>query len=120
MIAPSVPALTDLYKRHKTLLLVLAADLAGFFALLALAIAARVASSTSWPRVFHFPSGVMTVSMVMFGLTASAVLLIAERYAAQRDLRMAQRMIAIAIAMLLTFLFLLGLEWARLPHVLGA
>ena len=91
----------------------LAIDAVLFLLLLAACIVARV-NAPQWPRVFHFPSTLMTTAIVMFGLGASALAPVAERSASKGDTKMAQRMIAVAVAMLLTVLFLLSLEWVRL------
>ena len=100
-------------QREKGLPLLLAADSALFLFLLSAYLIARIASP-SWPRPLHFPSGLMTVAMIMFALAASGTMRVAVTYAKQKDFVMTQRMIALAVVGWCTFLFLLAMEWARL------
>jgi heme/copper-type cytochrome/quinol oxidase subunit 3 len=86
----------------------------GLFLVLLIAYSVVRASAPVWPRPLHFPSGLMTVSMVMFAGGSSFVLRVAQKNAAQRDFVMAQRMISLAVVGWGTFLFLLAFEWARL------
>jgi heme/copper-type cytochrome/quinol oxidase subunit 3 len=100
-------------RREKGLPLILVADAALFFVLISTYLVARTASPT-WPRPLHFPSGLMTVAMIMFALAASGTMRVAVQYAREKDFAMAQRMVALAIVGWSTFLFLLAMEWARL------
>ncbi len=99
-----IPAITP---RRRVFLLFLAADFAVFLTLLAVYFYLR-AQAPYWPKAFHFPSGLMSVSMTMFAITASIMLLVAQRTAEK------QRMIALAIVCWLSFGFLAGMEWVRL------
>ena len=100
------------HREHGVPLLLLG-DFVFFVALLIAYLAAR-ANAPVWPRPLHFPSGLMTVSMIMFAGGSSFVLRFAQRSAAERDLVMAQRMISLAVVGWGTFLFLLAFEWVRL------
>ena len=88
-------------------------DLAVFFFFFVLYIAVRTGTPV-WPRPFHFPSGLMTVSMAMFAIAASFVMHVAVKSNAQDDRVMTQRMIALALVGWATFLFLMAMEWGRL------
>jgi heme/copper-type cytochrome/quinol oxidase subunit 3 len=100
------------HREHGVPLLLLA-DFVLFLPLLIAYLVAR-AWVPVWPRPLHFPSGLMTVSMVMFAGGSSFVLRFAQKSAAQRDFAMAQRMISLAVVGWGTFLFLLAFEWLRL------
>lgn len=100
-------------QQQKGLPFLLVADASLFFCLIAAYLIARTASPT-WPRPLHFPSGLMTVAMMMFAVAASLVLRVAVKYAREKDLVMTQRMLVLAIVGWGTFLFLLAMEWARL------
>jgi heme/copper-type cytochrome/quinol oxidase subunit 3 len=105
-----------LNRRENGLPLVLAIDGLVFACLLTAYFTAR-AHTAVWPRPFHFPSGLMTISMMMFALAASFVMHVALKSAEKRDYVMAQRMIALALVGWSTFLFLLAMEWGRLYFV---
>jgi heme/copper-type cytochrome/quinol oxidase subunit 3 len=100
-------------RREHGLPLVLAFDLALFCVFLICYFVTRIRTPI-WPKPFHFPSGLMTVSMAMFAIAASFVMHIAVKSNAQKDKAMTQRMIALALVGWATFLFLLAMEWARL------
>ncbi len=100
-------------RRENGLPLILAFDSAVFVCLLAAYFVARF-HTAAWPRPFHFPSGLMTISMMMFGLAASFVMHVAVKSAEKDDYVMAQRMVALALVGWGTFLFLLAMEWGRL------
>ena len=100
-------------RREQGVPLLLLVDFALFLVLLIAYLVARVGTPV-WPRPLHFPSGLMTVSMVMFAGGSSFVLRFAQKSAAGRDFVMAQRMIALAVVGWGTFLFLLAFEWVRL------
>jgi heme/copper-type cytochrome/quinol oxidase subunit 3 len=93
--------------------LALGIDFAFFLLLLIAYLVARVLAP-SWPRPFHFPSGLMTFAMFMFSFAASFVMRIAIVSAAKGDEPMVQRMLVLALVGWGTFLFLLSMEWARL------
>lgn len=97
----------------KKLLGILGVDLGLFLLATACYIGAR-SHTPVWPRPFHFPSGLMTVSMAMFAVAASFVMHVAARYRKPADRVMRQRMMALALVGWATFLFLLAMEWARL------
>ena len=99
--------------REKGLPLLLAGDTVLFACLLIAYLIARAVSPT-WPRPLHFPSGLMTVTMIMFAVASSLAMRVAVTYAKQRDFTMTQRMLVLAIVGWCTFLFLLAMEWARL------
>jgi len=71
-------------------------------------------AASPWPRPFHFPSGLMTVAMIMFGGAVSFVVPVGERAAAAGDRLLSQRVLAAAVILWLTQIFLLVIEWARL------
>jgi heme/copper-type cytochrome/quinol oxidase subunit 3 len=100
-------------RREKGLPLLLVGDAALFFVLISAYLIARAVSPT-WPRPLHFPSGLMTVAMIMFALAASGTMRVAVQYAKEKDFPMAQRMVALAVVGWSTFLFLLAMEWVRL------
>jgi heme/copper-type cytochrome/quinol oxidase subunit 3 len=100
-------------RREHGVPLLLLADFVLFLALLIAYLVAR-ALVPAWPRPLHFPSGLMSVSMIMFAGGSSFVLRFAQKSAAQRDFTMAQRMISLAVVGWGTFLFLLAFEWLRL------
>jgi heme/copper-type cytochrome/quinol oxidase subunit 3 len=102
--------------RERGLPLALAIDCAVFLVLLTAYAAARIAAP-SWPRPFHFPSGLMTVAMFLFAFASSFVLRIAIRTQVEegrQEQAMTQRMLVLAVVGWGTFLFLLAMEWARL------
>jgi heme/copper-type cytochrome/quinol oxidase subunit 3 len=103
----------EINRREGGVPFVLAADFAFFLALIVAYLVVRI-NSPIWPRPFHFPSGLMTISMLMFLGAASFVMFIATRMQAKRDDAMAQRMIALVLVGWFAFIFLLILEWARL------
>lgn len=99
-----IPTITP---RRRVFLLFIGADFVVFLTLLVVYFYLR-AQAPFWPTAFHFPSGLMSVSMTMTAIAASIMLLVAQRTAEK------QRMIALAIVSWLTFGFLAAMEWARL------
>ena len=100
-------------RRARGLMPILAVDLTVYTALLLVYFGLRFAAPV-WPRPFHFPSGLMTVSMAMFAFSSSFVLHVALKSQAIADAVMVRRMIALALVGWATFLFLLAMEWGRL------
>ena len=99
-----IPQITP---RRRAFLLFLAADFAVFVTLLAAYFYLRL-QAPYWPKAFHFPSGLMSVAMTMFAITASIMLLVAQRTAEK------SRMVALAVVCWLTFGALVVMEWLRL------
>ena len=98
-----IPQITP---KRRLFLLFLAADFAVFLTLLVVYFYLRV-QAPFWPKAFHFPSGLMSVAMTMFAITASIMLLVAQRTAEK------SRMVALAIVCWLTFGALAAMEWLR-------
>ena len=98
-----IPKITS---RRRMFLLFLAADFAVFLTLLAVYFYLRI-QAPFWPKAFHFPSGLMSVAMTMFAITASIMMLVAQRTAEK------SRMVALAIVCWLTFAALVAMEWLR-------
>lgn len=100
-------------RRERGIPLLLAVDFAGF-AVLVLAYLVLRFTGPAWPHPLHFPSGLMTVAMIMFGAATSFVVRVAARSGTKADLATTQRMLALAVVGWATFLFLLTLEWTRM------
>jgi heme/copper-type cytochrome/quinol oxidase subunit 3 len=71
-------------------------------------------ASTDWPVPFHFPSMLMSTSLLLFGLCASVTVAIAAAQAHKPDREPAVRWMAISISCWFVFLFLEIVEWVRL------
>jgi heme/copper-type cytochrome/quinol oxidase subunit 3 len=116
-MSPAIAALAArarlVNRQEKGLPVLLAADSALFGSLIGAYLIARTASPT-WPRPLHFPSGLMTVAMIMFAIAASLAMRVAVTYGKRKDFTMTQRMLVLAIVGWGTFLLLLAMEWARL------
>ena len=104
---------TEPTPRRRLFVLLLAIDLCAFFALFAVYLYLR-AHAPFWPKAFHFPSGLMTVSMTMFALAASFLMVVALSFRAKQELVLASRMVALAIACWFTYGVLAAMEWLRL------
>jgi heme/copper-type cytochrome/quinol oxidase subunit 3 len=93
--------------------IVIVANFAFFAALLGVMFYQR-SVATVWPVAFHFPSLLMSTSLVMFGLCASITFAIGASQAHKEDREPAVRWIAVAISSWFVFLFLEIVEWVRL------
>ena len=105
--------LRALNQRERGLPLIFSIDLALFGVLIILYLVVR-GRTPVWPRPFHFPTGIMTIAMIMFAGSASFVTHVARKSRMQGDAAMVQRMLALSLVGWSTFLFLLAMEWARL------
>lgn len=85
-----------------------------FFGALLVAMFYQRSAASDWPVPFHFPSLLMSSSLVMFGLCASVTFAIGASQADKEDREPAVRWIAIAISSWFVFLFLEIVEWVRL------
>lgn len=85
-----------------------------FFAALLAVMFYQKSVATSWPTPFHFPSILMSFTLVMLGLCASITFAIGAHLAPQPDREPAVRWIAVSISSWFIFLFLEVVEWVRL------
>ena len=97
-------------------MLVIAANLAFFAALLAVMFYLR-SNAAEWPTPFHFASLLMVGAMTMFSLCASVTIAIAARALHLDQIEPAVRWVAIAISAWIMFLFLEIVEWVRLVYM---
>jgi heme/copper-type cytochrome/quinol oxidase subunit 3 len=104
-------------RARRTALMVIAANSAFFAALLVVMFYLRGVAE-AWPSPFHFASLLMVGGLTMFSLSASVVTEIAGR-ADFPEREMPARLLAIAIACWLTYLFLEVVEWIRLVYLEG-
>ena len=100
-------------RRQRGMFFFLCADAAVFLTLFAVYLYLRI-RAPEWPVVLHFASGVMSVSMTLFALSASFTIAFAARQQEQGDVIHTPKLIGVSIAVWLTFLFLTAMEWARL------
>ncbi len=105
--------LTQPTRQRRLFVLLLSADFVVFLALFAAYIYLRV-HAPFWPKAFHFPSGLMTMSMTMFALAASFLMVVALHFGEKQDWLLASRMVALAIACWFTYGVLAAMEWLRL------
>ncbi len=93
--------------------IVIVANFAFFAALLGVMFYQRSAAR-DWPVPFHFPSLLMSTTLVMLALCASITFAVGASQADQKDREPAVRWIAVAISSWFIFLFLEIVEWVRL------
>jgi cytochrome o ubiquinol oxidase subunit 3 len=104
-------------RARRTTLLVIAALTFVFGALLLVMFYLRSVAE-AWPSPFHFASLLMVMGLTVFSMVASGVSEIAGR-GNFPEREMPARLLAIAIACWLTFLFLEVVEWIRLVYMEG-